>query len=86
MNLFDNETLNNIPEALKGDLENNKELVNTNINFLKDLGINNYEEIFKIYYPLFLMDASNFANIFNKYDRNDLLEKINKNITIIEHL
>ena len=76
----------NIPDAIKVDLENNKELVKTNINYIKDLGVDKYMDVFKYYYPMFLMDASNFKGIFNKYDKTDLLEKIDKNITIIEHL
>ena len=88
MNILDNEELinNTIPESLRTDIINNKDLINTNITFLKDLGVTNYEEVFKKYYPMFLMDASNFKAIFNKYDHNDLLEKINKNMAIIEHL
>ena len=91
MNFLDNEEMAKdifevIPNVLKIDLENNKDLVKTNINYLKELGVERYIEVFKCYYPMFLMDASSFANVFNKYDKIDLLDKINKNITIIEHL
>ena len=75
-----------IPDELREDLENNKDLVKANYNYLKDLGIENTFEIFKTYYPIFLMDTSNFQNIFNKYNMSDLIDKINKNIAIIEHL
>lgn len=80
------EILESIPDTIKLDIENNKELVKTNLDYLKDLGVSKYVEIFKNYYPMFLMDASNFKSVFNKYDKSDLLEKIDKNIAIIEHL
>ena len=91
MNFIDNEDIakdiyESIPNVLKIDLENNKELVKTNINYLKELGVEKYIEIFKSYYPMFLMDYSSFVNIFNKYDKSDLIDKIDKNISIIEHL
>jgi hypothetical protein len=76
----------NLPVSIKADFENNQHVVEANMDFLKSIGVKEYNEVFKMYYPMFLMDNSNFANIFNKYDKNDLLDKINKNLTIIEHL
>ena len=86
MNFIEEDISSIIPEELKVDLENNADLVKANLNYLKELGISNYQEIFKTYYPIFLMDASNFQEIFNKYDISDLLDKIDKNMAIIEHL
>ena len=86
MNFIEEDVSSIIPEEIKVDLENNVDLVKANINYLKDLGIENYQEIFKTYYPIFLMDASNFKEIFSKYDISDLIDKINKNMAIIEHL
>ena len=86
MELIDEEISSIISDELRQDIENNEDLVRANINFLKELGIENYQEIFKTYYPMFLMDNSNFKEIFNKYDISDLIEKINKNMAIIEHL
>ena len=76
----------NISKEIKNDLENNVELVKLNLEFLKNLGIINYQNIFKTYYPMFLMDNSNFQEIFNKYDINDLIDKLDRNVAIIEHL
>lgn len=86
MDYIEEDIKSTIPDELRKDLENNKELVTSNINYLKNLGIENYNEIFRTYYPMFLMDTSNFQAIFNKYDITDLIDKINKNIAIIEHL
>lgn len=77
---------NNVPELLKEQVNNHKDLVIENINFLKDLGITNYQEAFMAYASMFLLDVSEFQNIFNKYDREDLVKKIEKNVAIIEHL
>ncbi len=76
----------NIPKLIKEQIKNSQELVKMNISFLKDLGVKNYREAFKSYYDMFLMDNSSFTAIFAKYDRDDLIEKLEKNIAIIEHL
>lgn len=81
-----NEMIMNLPESIKEDFVNNQNLVEENMNYLKDLGVKEYIEIFNSYYPMFLMDNSKFMGIFNKYDKSDLLDKISKNITIVEHL
>ena len=46
----------------------------------------NYKEIFNSYYGMFLMDNSSFTEIFNKYDQNDLIDKLRKNVAIVEYL
>ena len=35
---------------------------------------------------MILIDDSNFREIFEKYDRDDLIDKIAKNIHIVEYL
>ena len=35
---------------------------------------------------MFLMDNSNFVEIFNKYDQKDLVSKLAKNVQIMEYL
>jgi len=78
--------LNNSPKKLIDTIKENKKLVGQNIAYLKDLGITNYQQIFLSYYDVFLMDHSNFVDIFSKYDPEDLIEKLKKNIKIIEYL
>ena len=77
---------NNTADVMLETLINNKKLVKSNLQYLKDLGVKNLYEIFSNYYELFLIDHSNFENIFNKYDREDLIEKLVKNVAIIEYL
>lgn len=67
-------------------IKKGKKLISANIKYLMDLGVKNYREIFLEYYDLFLLDSSNFMGIFNKYDREDLIDKLDKNIAIIEYL
>ena len=57
-----------------------------NFEFLKDLGVTNYQQLFLEYYDSFLMDHSNFVKIFNKYEPADLIEKLKKNIKVFEYL
>ena len=38
------------------------------------------------FYDMFLNDHSHFVRIFSKYEPEDLIEKLNKNIKVIEYL
>ncbi len=78
--------LNNSPKKLIDAIKDNKKLVSENIDYLKGLGVTNYQQIFLEYYDMFLMDHSNFVEVFSKYEPEDLIEKLNKNIKIIEYL
>lgn len=80
------EFLNNSPKKLINLVKENKKLVCENINYLKDLGVTNYQQIFLEYYDMFLMDHSNFVSIFAKYEPEDLIDKLMKNIKIVEYL
>ena len=61
-------------------------LVSANVTFLNDLGVKNTQDIFFKFYELFLLDHSNFKAIFEKYDKEDLIEKLAKNVAIVEYL
>lgn len=78
--------VNNSPKKLVESIKEHKKLIGTNIEFLKELGVKNYKEIFLKFYDMFLMDNSNFIEVFNKYDREDLIEKLQNNISIVEYL
>ena len=78
--------VNNSPKKLVDAIKEHKKLVGTNIEFLKELGVKNYKEIFIKFYDMFLMDNSNFIEVFNKYEREDLIEKLEKNDGIVEYL
>ena len=78
--------LDNSPKKIIDAIKEHKKLVSENIKYLKDLGVTNYKEIFLEYCDIFLNDHSNFVGIFSKYEVDDLLEKLKKNIKIVEYL
>ena len=77
---------NNTPELMIKKIKEQQKLVTANIMFLKELGVTNYKRVFISYYEMFLMDNSNFIQIFNQYDRDDLIDKIQKDISVVEYL
>ncbi len=77
---------NSVSDAMLETLEKNKKLVKANIQYLQELGVQNVKDLFCAYYEMFLIDHSNFEAIFNQYDREDLVEKLAKNIEIMEYL
>ena len=78
--------VSNSPKKLVDAIKEHKKLVGMNIDYLKELGVKNYKEIFLQFYDMFLMDNSNFIEVFSKYDREDLIDKLEKNIGIVEYL
>ena len=67
-------------------LNDNSHIVLKNIKYLKDLGISNFKEAFQRFYSMFLIEPAAFDDIFSKYDKDDLVAKMEKNIAIMEHL
>ncbi len=79
--------LNGVLSPLEKEaLEKHSSLVKKNIEYLKNIGINNLDLVFSNYYYIFLLDSSKFESIFNKYEASDLADKISKNAEIIEFL
>ncbi len=76
----------NVPAMLLEQIFNSYRLVCKNMDTLKEYGVTNIKEIFVKFYDMFLMDHSNFLNIFNKYEKEDLVAKINQNVDIFEFL
>lgn len=80
------ELLNITPKKVIDVLNEHENLVKVNLEYLKNLGINTYKEIFINYPDMFLMDASNFENSFAKYEKEELVEKLNTNFKIVRYL
>lgn len=76
---------NNTPEKMKKVIEEHENLVKVNLEYLKNLGIETYKEIFINYPDMFLMDASTFEKSFSQYETKELLEKINANYKIVKY-
>ena len=72
-----NEFLENTPEKKKEEIKKHAKLVSQNIEYLKNLGVITYKEIFINYPDMFLMDASTFEKSFSQYETKELLEKFN---------
>ena len=75
-----------IPKNSLSALNDNSHIVLANIKYLKDLGISNYKDAFQRFYSMFLIEPTAFDDIFSKYDKDDLVAKMEKNIAIMEHL
>lgn len=80
------EFLGNTPKKIQTTLKKYEMLVKENLEYIKDLGIETYKEIFINYPDLFLMDASNFSEMFSKYETDELIEKLNSNYKMVEYL
>ena len=76
----------NSTSALVKELEAHKKLVSKNLEYLNDMGVTKLIDIFIHYHDMFLMDNSNFVEIFNKYDQKDLVDKLAQNVQIMEYL
>ena len=76
----------NIPSQALENLTTEEATVTQNIKYLKDLGITNYVDAFIKFYNMFLLDNDTFDSIFSKYDKEDLIVKLEKNIAIMEYL
>lgn len=76
----------NFPEQAIETLTTEESTVTQNINYLKDLGVSNYVDAFVKFYNMFLLDNATFDSIFSKYDKDDLVIKLEKNIAIMEYL
>ena len=80
-----NEFLENTPEKIKEAIKTHEKLVRVNIEYLKNLGVITYKEIFINYPDMFLMDASAFEKSFSQYETKELLEKLNANYKIVKY-
>ncbi len=76
----------NVTDLIINEILSSKDIVIHNINFLKDYGVSNFKEVFINFASMFLMDPSKFSNIFTKYVKEDLIEKIKNNVAIVEFL
>ena len=80
------EFIDNTPKKMQEAIEQNSELVEVNLKYVKDLGTSVYKEIFINYPDMFLMDASNFSEMFSKYETDELIERLNNNFKLVEYL
>lgn len=81
-----NSLLEELPSGAVEKITEHEETITANIKYLKDLGISNYVDAFVRFYNMFLLEPSTFDEIFSKYDKDDLIIKLEKNVAIMEYL
>ncbi len=80
------EFVDSTPKKMASVLKKNEKLVEENLAYVKGLGISTYKEIFINYPDMFLMDNSVFSEMFSKYEKDELIEKLNNNYKMVEYL
>lgn len=80
------ELIDTTPKKIMSAIKKSQKLVETNLSYLKDLGITTYVDIFITFPDLFFMDHSNFCEMLDKYEKDSLVEKLNANFRLIEYL
>lgn len=61
-------------------------IVSMNIKYMRDFGITNYHDIVVKYPNIFLRDSEAFKNIFSKFDKDDLIQKVAKNPAVFKKM
>lgn len=75
-----------VTDDIYSDLTLFENLVISNILFLKDFGITNYSQVIVKYSEIFLRDPESFKNVFSKFDKADLIQKVTKNVAVIKKM
>ncbi|MCI8498026.1 MAG: hypothetical protein HFG33_01305 [Bacilli bacterium] len=61
-------------------------IVKENIQYMKDFGVSNFSQVVLKFPDIFLRDADSFKNIFSKFDRDDLIQKVEKNPAVFKKM
>ena len=76
----------NVSDDIYSDLTLLENIVIENIMYLKEFGITNYSQVIVKYPEIFLRDHESFKNVFSKFDREDLIQKVTKNVAVIKKM
>lgn len=80
------EFINNTPKMVLEGIKEYQHLVEENLAFIESLGAKTYKEIFIHYTDMFFMDPSTFKSVFNRYQKDSLIERLNENYKVVEYL
>ncbi len=69
----------NVDDKTYSELGLFQEIVKENIQYMKDFGVSNFAQVVKRFPVVFLRDSESFRNIFYKFDKDDLIAKVEKN-------
>lgn len=61
-------------------------IVKENVQYMKDFGVSNYAQVVIKYPEIFLRDGDSFKNIFSKFDKDDLIQKVEKNPAVFKKM
>ncbi len=61
-------------------------LISENIKYMREFGISNYSQVIVKYPEIFLRDAESFKNVFSKFDKEDLIQKVEKNPAVFKKM
>lgn len=75
-----------IPVLILDKIVSQKQIVYANLSYLKNLGVLNYKDLFFKFYEVFMLDHTIFTDIFEKYDKEDLIKYLKDNVDILEFL
>lgn len=61
-------------------------LVKDNVSYMKEFGVGNIAQVIVKYPEIFLRDLESFKNVFSKFDKDDLIEKVEKNPAVFKKM
>ncbi len=76
----------NVDDKTFSELSLFEGIVKENVQFMKDFGVSNYIQVIVKYPEIFLRDGESFKNIFSKFDRDDLIQKVEKNAAVFKKM
>ena len=76
----------NTSDEIYSDLTLFAKIVEKNIIYIRDFGIPNYRQVITKYPEIFLRDVESFENVFSKFDKDDLIAKVTKNVAVIKKM
>lgn len=76
----------NTSDAVFSELSLFTGLISENIKYMKDFGVGNYAQVVIKYPEIFLRDAESFKNVFSKFDKDDLISKVEKNPAVFKKM
>lgn len=76
----------NIDDKTYSELSLFEGIVKENVQYMKDFGVSNFNQVVLKYPEIFLRDSESFKNIFSKFDRDDLIQKVEKNPAVFKKM
>ncbi len=61
-------------------------IVKENIEYMRDFGVTNYSQVVVKFPSIFLRDSESFKNVFSKFDKDDLIAKVEKNAAVFKKM